>query len=80
MGICADCQQAAVRATLPVLTAAKGHQTLWHPIRDADRLATYRAAAAVPLLARWDRCVATAPASVCPCGSSRLRWSEDEGT
>ena len=35
MGICADCQQAAARATLPVLTAAKGQQTLWHPIRDA---------------------------------------------
>jgi hypothetical protein len=33
MGICADCQQAAAIATLPVLTAAKGQQTLRHPIR-----------------------------------------------
>jgi len=49
-------------------------------VRDADRLATSRAAAAVPVLARWDRCVATAPASVCPCGSSRWRWGEDEAT
>ena len=61
MGICAACQQAAAIATLPVLTAAAGQQTLWHPIRDADRLATYRAAAG-PLPAWWDRCVATAPA------------------
>jgi len=51
MGICADCQQAAVLAILPVLTAAKGQQTLWYPIRDADRLAAYRAAAGGPLLA-----------------------------
>ena len=80
MGICAACQQAAVRATLPVLTAAKGHQTLWHPIRDADQLAAYRAAPGVPLPAWWDRCVATAPARVCPCGSYRLRWGEDEAT
>jgi hypothetical protein len=79
MGICAACQQAAAIATLPVLTAAAGQQTLWHPIRDAERLATYRATAG-PLPTWWDRCVATAPARVCPCGSYRLRWSEDEGT
>jgi len=78
MGICAACQQAAAVATLPVLTAA-GQQTLWHPIRDADRLAAYRAAAG-PLPAWWDRCVATAPARVCPCGSYQLRWGEDEVT
>ncbi len=46
MGICAACQQAAARATLPVFTAAAGQQTLWHLIRDAERLATYRATAA----------------------------------
>ena len=63
MGICADCQQAAVIATLPVLTAAPGQQTIWHPIRDADRLAAYRAAVG-PLPTWWDRCVATAPARV----------------
>jgi hypothetical protein len=44
MGICAACQQAAAVAALPVLTVAAGQQTLWHPIRDADRLAAYRAA------------------------------------
>jgi hypothetical protein len=77
MGICAACQQAAAIATLPVLTAAAGQQTLWHPIRDAERLATYRATAG-PLPAWWDRCVATAPARVCPCGSYRLHWGEDE--
>src|SRR2546427_10995344 len=60
MGIGAACQQAPAVATLPVLTAAAGQQTLWHPIRDADRLATYRAAAG-PLPAWWDRCIATAP-------------------
>ena len=79
MGICAACQQAAAIATLPVLTAAAGQQTLWHPIRDADRLAVYRAAAG-PLPAWWDRCISTAPARVCPCGSYRLRWHEDEAT
>jgi hypothetical protein len=83
MGICADCQPAAAIATLPVLTAAAGQQTLWHPIRDADRLAAYRAAAG-PLPVWWDRCVAPAPAPaparVCPCGSYRLRWGEDEAT
>ena len=79
MGICAACQQAAARAALPVLRAATGQQTLWHPIRDADRLAAYRAAVG-PLPAWWDRCVATAPARVCPCGSYRLRWDEDEAT
>ena len=79
MGICADCQQAAAIATLPVLTAATGQQTLWHPIRDADRLAAYRAAVG-PLPAWWDRCVATAPTRVCPCGSYQLRWGEDEAT
>ena len=79
MGTCAACQQAAAVAALPVLTAAAGQQTLWHPIRDAERLATYRATAG-PLPAWWDRCVATAPARVCPCGSYRLRWGEDEAT
>jgi len=79
MGICAACQQAAAVAALPVLTAAAGQQTLWHPIRDADQLAAYRAVAG-PLPAWWDRCVATAPAPVCPCGSYRLRWGEDEAT
>src|SRR3954470_24708281 len=43
MGICAAYQQDAAVAALPVLTAAAGQQTLWHPIRDADRLAAYRA-------------------------------------
>src|SRR5215470_9961029 len=38
MGICAACHQDAAIATLPVLTAAPGQQTLWHPIRDAKRL------------------------------------------
>jgi hypothetical protein len=79
MGICAACQQAAVVAALPVLTAAAGQHTLWHPIRDADRLAAYRAAVG-PVPAWWDRCVATAPARVCPCGSYRLRWDGDEAT
>ncbi|HSX80404.1 MAG TPA: hypothetical protein VLQ80_17760 [Candidatus Saccharimonadia bacterium] len=79
MGICAACHQAATVAALPVLTAAAGQQTLWHPIRDADRLATYRAAAG-PLPAWWDRCVATAPDRVCPYGNYRLRWGEDEAT
>ena len=79
MGICAACQQATAVATLPVLTAAAGQQTLWHPIRDADRLAASRAAAG-PLPAWWDRCIATAPDRVCPCGSYRLRWGEDEAT
>ena len=44
MNICAACQQEAAVATLPVLTAVAGQQTLWHPIRDADWLAAYRAA------------------------------------
>jgi hypothetical protein len=79
MGMCAACQQAAARATLPVLTAAAGQQTLWHLIRDAERLATSRATAG-PLPAWWDRCVATAPARVGPCGSSRVQWGEDEAT
>ena len=39
MGICAACQQEAAVATLPVLTAVAGQQILWHPMRDADRLA-----------------------------------------
>ena len=77
MGICAACQQAAAIATLPVLTAAAGQQTLWQPIRDAERLAAYRAAVGA-LPAWWDRCVATAPARACPCGNYRLRWDEDE--
>ena len=79
MGICAACQQVAAVAALPVLTAAAGQQTLWHPIRDADRLAAYRAAVG-PLPAWWDRCVATAPAQVCPCGRSRWHGGEDEAT
>jgi hypothetical protein len=79
MGICVACQQAAAVAALPVLTAAAGQQMLWHPIRDADRLAASRAAVG-PLPAWWDRCVATAPACVCLCGSYRLRWGEDEAT
>jgi hypothetical protein len=79
MGIYAACHQAAAVAALPVLTAAAGQHTLWHPMRDAERLAASRATAG-PLPVWWDRCVATAPARVCPCGSSRLRWSEDEAT
>jgi hypothetical protein len=79
MGICAACQQDAAVAALPVLTAAAGQQTLWHPLRVAERLAAYRADAG-PLPAWWDRCVATAPARVCPCGSYRLCWGEDEAT
>jgi hypothetical protein len=80
MGICPACQRAAAVAALPVLTAAAGQHTLWQPIRDAHWLAAYRAAAGVPLPAWWDRCVATAPARICPCGSYRLRWDEDEAT
>src|SRR4029453_19144047 len=79
MGICAACQQAAAIATLPVLTAAAGQQTLWHPIRDPDRLAGDRGAGG-GLPAWWDRCGATAPARICPCGSYQLRWGEDEVT
>jgi hypothetical protein len=79
MGLCAACQQAVAVAALPVLTAAAGQQTLWHPIRDADRLAASRATAGL-LPAWWDRCVAPAPARVCPCGSYQLRWDEDEAT
>jgi len=79
MGLCAACQQATAIAMLPVLMAAAGQQTLWHPIRDADRLAASRAATG-PLPVWGDRCVATAPARICPCGSSRLRWGEDEAT
>jgi hypothetical protein len=80
MGICIPCHQAAAVAALPVLTAEAGQQTLWHTIRDAERLAAYRAAAGVPLPAWWDRCIATAPARVCPCGSYQLRWGVDEAT
>ena len=79
MGICTACQQATAVAGLPVLTAAAGQQTLWHPISDAERLATSRATAG-PLPTWRDRCVATAPARVCPCGSYQLRWGEDEAT
>jgi hypothetical protein len=42
--------------------------------------ACQQAAAVGPLPAWGDRCVATAPARVCPCGSYRLRWGEDEAT
>jgi hypothetical protein len=48
MGICAACQQAAAIATLPVLTAAAGQQTLWHPLCDAERLAAYRGGGGSP--------------------------------
>jgi hypothetical protein len=80
MGICAACQEAAAVPALLVLTAVAGQQTLWHPIRNVKRLAVYRdyRAAAGPLPVGWDRCVA--PARVCPCGSYRLRWDEDEET
>ena len=44
MGICTACQQAAAVA-LSVLTAVAGQHTLWHPIRDANRLAASRAIA-----------------------------------
>jgi hypothetical protein len=55
MGICAACQQAAAVAALPVLTAVAGQQTLWHPIRDAERLAAYRAAGSVSKVEMdWD--------------------------
>jgi len=74
MGLCAACQQAA----LPVLTAADQH-TLWQSRRDTGRLAASRATAG-PLPVWWDRCVATAPARVCPCGSYQVRWGEDEAT
>src|SRR5262245_25669430 len=57
-----------------------GQLTLGYPGRIANRVAPYRAAAAVPVLARWDRCVATAPAQVCPCGSARWHWGKDETT
>src|SRR2546427_11667444 len=60
MGICAACQQVAAVVALPVLTAAAGQQTLWHPIRDADRLAAHRAAPGPPPAWR-ERCVAPAP-------------------
>ena len=82
MGVCDPCQQARAVAALPVLTAREGHQTIWHTIGDPDCLATclatYRATAAIPLPAWWDRCVSTAPARVCVCGSDRLIWGEDE--
>src|SRR4051812_8321862 len=71
-------QQAAAVAARPVLTATS-QQTLWPPMRDADRLATSRPVAG-PLPTWGDRCVATAPARICPCGSSRVRWDEDEAT
>jgi len=77
MGICDACHQASAVAALPALTAAEGQRTLWHTIHDPDRLAAYRAAATVPLPAWWDRCVSTAPARVCACGSYRLIWGED---
>jgi hypothetical protein len=79
MGIGAAWQRVAAVAALSVLTAAAGQHILWQPVRGADRLATYRATAG-PLPVWWDRCVATAPARVCPCGSYRLRWGEDEAT
>ena len=78
MGICDTCHQAPAMAALPILTAEAGQQTIWHTIRDPERLAAYRAAATVPLPAWWDRCVSRAPARVCACGSYRLRWGEDD--
>jgi hypothetical protein len=42
--------------------------------------ACQQAAAVAALPAWWDRCVATAPARVCPCGSYQLRWGEGEAT
>jgi hypothetical protein len=78
MGVCDACHQAPAVAALPVLTAPEGQQTLWHTIQDPDRLAAYRATAGSPLPAWWDRCVSTAPARVCACGSYRLRWDGDE--
>ena len=44
MGIGAAWQRAAAVA-LSVLTAVAGQHTLWHPIRDANRLAASRAIA-----------------------------------
>jgi hypothetical protein len=44
MGIGAAWQRAAAVA-LSVLTAVAGQHTLWHPIRDANRLAASRATA-----------------------------------
>jgi hypothetical protein len=78
MGVCDACHQAPAVAALPLLTAAAGQQTIWHTIHDPERLTAYRATATVPLPAWWDRCVSTAPARVCACGSYRLRWSEDD--
>ena len=78
MGVCDPCQQARAVATLPVLTAREGQQTIWHTIDAPDLLAAYRAAAATPLPTWWDRCVSAAPARVCVCGSYRLIWGEDE--
>ena len=78
MGVCDQCQQARAVATLPVLTAREGQQTIWHTIDVFDCLAAYRATAATPLPTWWDRCVPAAPARVCVCGSYRLIWGEDE--
>ena len=78
MGVCNTCHQAPAVAALPILTAEEGQQTIWHTIRDPERLAAYRVAATVPLPAWWDRCVSTARARVCACGSYRLRWGEDD--
>ena len=78
MGVCDTCHQAPAVAALPILTAEEGQQTIWHTIRDPERLAAYRVAATVPLPAWWDRCVSTAPARVCACGSYRLRWGDDD--
>ncbi len=78
MGGCDACRQVPAVAALPILTAEEGQQTIWHTIRDPERLAAYRVAATVPLPAWWDRCVSTAPARVCACGSYRLRWGEDD--
>jgi len=78
MGVCDTCHQAPAVAALPILTAEEGQQTIWHTIHAPERLAAYRVAATVPLPAWWDRCVSTAPARVCACGSYRLRWGEDD--
>jgi hypothetical protein len=77
MGVCDPCHQASVLAALPALAVPTGQQTIWHTILDPARLAVYRATAKSPLPTWWDRCVSTAPAYVCTCGSYRLVWGEE---
>lgn len=78
MGVCDQCHQASAVAALPALAAHEGQQTIWHTIHDPERLVAYRATAASPLPVWWDRCVSTAPARVCVCGSYRLIWGEED--